>query len=411
MGQKRFSLMIALVVLVILAQIGVVSAQKVTLTYWHGYNPVETRHFEETIIPLFEAKHPNVTVEAVAVPYDQFYQKIIVSIAGGMVPDLIRADLAWVPQLANLGVLVPLSKEMVDFEVYKNKVFPGTLEPNFWAGEYYGLPLDTNTRVLFWNKELFSAADLSGPPATFGEFLQYAEILAELEGVWGYAEGGTGGWNVLPLMWSNGGQLTDDEITRATGYLNSPSNVELLELLVEMLERGSLGPSILGDGFSTADGYAQGRYGMIIDGPWMVSIFADQYDDFEAQMALLPSGDGGSVSVVGGQDIVVFEGSKNKEAAFDFIRFMLQDEIQLSMAEVGQMPVIQHLEESSYIQEHPFYGIFFEQMKTARARTPHPEWPEIDRVLGNAVTRVLMKELTAQEALDEAAQEIDVLLQ
>lgn len=407
---ERFSIVVGVLVVFLALNLAVVNAQQVTLTYWHGYNPVETKHFEENVIPLFEEEYPNVKVEAIAVPYDQFYQKIIVSIAGGMAPDLIRADLAWVPQLANLGVLVPLDEYMDDFEEYKEKVFVGTLEPNYWQGNYYGLPLDTNTRVLFWNAELFAEANLPGPPETLEEFFEYAERLSELDGVWGFAEGGTGGWNILPLFWSNGGLLTDEEITQASGYLNSDRNVELLERLVEMYDRGSLAPSILGDGFSTADGYAQNRYGMIVDGPWMVPIFRDQYPYFEAHMAPLPAGLGGSISVVGGEDIVVFEQSQHKEEAINFIRFMLRDDIQLSMAEVGQMPVIEHLEQSDYVLEHPYYGVFFEQMKTARARTPHPEWSEMDRILSNAITRALMKEVSPKDALDQAASEIDQLL-
>jgi multiple sugar transport system substrate-binding protein len=386
------------------------TSETITLTFWHGYNPVETEHFEKNVVPKFEEKYPGVKIKSVAVPYDQFYQKLITAISGGTAPDLVRADLAWVPQLAKIDALEPLDELMEDFNSYKENVFPGTLSPNKWKDHYYGLPLDTNTRVLLWNKTLFDKAGIKEPPKTLDEFVSTIEKLSEKGKTWGYAEGGTGGWNVLPLIWSAGGEITDENMTKSSGYLNSPESVSLLEKLVELNKKGNLAPSILGGGLSTADGYAQDKYAMILDGPWMVPIFKEQYPNFEVKMSLVPEGKGGSVSVVGGEDIVLFKQSKHKKEAADFIRFMLSEETQLSMAEVGQIPVLQDLAESDYMKNHPYYGIFMEQLKTAKARTPHPEWNKIDTVISEAFQLALRGDKSPKEALDEAAKKVDAIL-
>jgi ABC-type glycerol-3-phosphate transport system substrate-binding protein len=44
----------------------------------------------------FEAKHPGVTVNLVGAPYDEQYQKIILSKAGGVKPDVFQIDQPWV---------------------------------------------------------------------------------------------------------------------------------------------------------------------------------------------------------------------------------------------------------------------------------------------------------------------------
>src|SRR5690606_36046300 len=103
-------------------------------------------------------------------PYDEFRKKLLTSMAGGTAPDLIRADIAWVPEFAELGALARLDEVMPDFDDYAGKVFPGPLSTNLWKGNYYGLPLDTNTRLLLWNKQMYEAAGLSEPPATIEEF-------------------------------------------------------------------------------------------------------------------------------------------------------------------------------------------------------------------------------------------------
>ncbi len=124
----------------------------------------------------------------------------------------------------------------------------------------------------------------------------------------------------------------------------------------------------------------------------------------------MPVGDGGSISVVGGEDIVIFEQSENKQAAAEFVRYMLSEETQLAMSGVGQMPVLKFLVESGAFDDHPFFGVFLEQLLTSRARLPHPAWPNFKEIVITTGGAILAGERPVQEALDEAAAQIDLLL-
>jgi multiple sugar transport system substrate-binding protein len=387
--------------------------EPVTITFWHAYNEVspENEMLVETLIPMFEAEHPNIKVESLPVPYGEFRQKLLTSMAGGVAPNLIRADIIWVPELAELGALAPLDEIMPDFDEYKAKVFPGPLSTNLWNGHYYGLPLDTNTRVWFWNKEMYEAAGIAGPPETIDDVVAQCEAIKALgEDRYVFADGGIYPWAMLPWLWSFGGEITDPEITKASGYLNGPKSVAAYEFWLQFLKDGCLAPSVLGSGVDAGTGYAQDLYANYLDGPWMYPIYEGQFPDKQLHAALMPAGDGGSASVVGGEDIVLLQQSPNKEEAMEFIRFTLSTEYQLKMAEVGQMMVLSELLESDYIKNHPYYGTFLEQLKTAQARTPHPAWTKMDEILNNAGQAILREEKTVQEALDEAAAEIDALL-
>jgi multiple sugar transport system substrate-binding protein len=147
---------------------------------------------------------------------------------------------------------------------------------------------------------------------------------------------------------------------------------------------------------------------MILEGPWMPGIFKNQFPDLAYEYATVPAGPGGSESVVGGEDIVVFGSTKNKEAALAFTRFMVSEEAQLAMGKIGQMPVLQSLAGNPDLPD--YYPTFQEQLKTAKARTPVPSWPKIDETVSNAVLKALRGESTVQAALDEAATQIDALL-
>ncbi|HIC88216.1 MAG TPA: extracellular solute-binding protein [Anaerolineae bacterium] len=385
----------------------------VTITFWHAYNEVspENKMLVETLIPMFEASHPNIKVESQAVPYNEFRQKLLTSMAGGVAPDLIRSDIIWVPELADMGALVALDEAMPDFEDYKAKVFPGPLSTNFWQGHYYGLPLDTNTRVWFWNKEMYEAAGIPEPPKTIDDVMAQCDKIKALgEDKYVFADGGTYAWAVLPWIWSFGGAVTDPDITTATGYLNGSGTVAAYQFWLDMYKQGCLSPSVLGSGVDAGTGYAQDIYANYLDGPWMYPIYEAQFPNKQLHATLMPAGPGGSISVVGGEDIVLFQQSKHKEEAMEFIRFALSPEYQLKMAETGQLMVLTELLESDYIKNHPYYGIFLEQLKTAKARTPHPAWTKMDEIITNAGQAILREEKGVQEALDEAAAEIDALL-
>ena len=382
------------------------------VSFWHAYSAdsPEVQTLEDVLIPRFEEMHPDVDVESVPVPYDELHQKLVTAVAGGQLPDLVRSDIIWVPELADLGVLVPLDEAMPDFQALADQMFPGPLATNAWEDHYYGLPLDTNTRVLMYNAEALAAGGIEAPPATFDELRAAATALSGTD-VFAFADNSTSGWNVLPWIWSAGGDITDADVTTATGYLNSPESVAGVQLLVDLYNEESIPDIILGDegGTPTSEGLATGMYATILDGPWMFPIFADQFPDFELQTALVPAGPGGSISVVGGESIVMTEGSENKAAAAEFMRFLLSEEAQLAMAEVGQMPVLSSLgEQLTEIQD--YYGVFVEQLATARPRTPTPAWPRIDEVLLTNIQQAVRGDVTVQEALDTAAAEIDGLL-
>ncbi|HEX8218153.1 MAG TPA: extracellular solute-binding protein [Chloroflexia bacterium] len=383
-----------------------------TVTFWSSYNTVspEMETLTGQIIPAFQKQYPNVTVKAQALPGDELRQKLLTSIAGGETPDVVRADIIWVPEFAELGALAKLDEEMEDFDDLKEQVYPGPLSTNFYKGNYYGLPLDTNTKVAFYNNEVLAAAGMSAPPKDWAEFTTFCEKVKALNkpDTYCYAESGTGPWSILPWIWAGGGSVTDPEYTKATGYVNSPKTVAALTTLRDLLKNGLISPSILGGGMATSDALGKGQAGMIIEGPWMPPIFEKQFPELKYTLATLPAGAGGTSSVVGGEDIVLFEKSQNKEASVAFIRFMLSEEAQLAMGKVGQMPVLKSLSGNSAMPA--YYATFQEQLQTAQARTPSPAWPKIDEALNTAFQEVFRGEKEPQAALDEAATVIDGLL-
>ena len=183
------------------------SAPVVTLQFWNTYNAVgKPSEFStmQGILNRFEKENPGIKVVSVKVPYGDLLDKFIAAAAAGNPPALLRSDIAWVPTLAADGVLLNMSRQKWAQPILKGAL-PGPLSTNYYQGSYYGIPDDTNTQAMFWNKTLFAAAGLSGPPTTLTQlWADAAKLTNSAKGQFGLSVGGTDLWNVAPFIWSDG---------------------------------------------------------------------------------------------------------------------------------------------------------------------------------------------------------------
>lgn len=386
--------------------------EEVTINFWHHYSAqsAENETLTNKLIPKFEEENPGIKVNAVSHEWADLHEKILISAQSDTLPDVARLDSAWIPEFEKMGILVPLDQEISDF----NDVAGGLLDSAMstaTVGEHsYGLALNTNSKILFYNVKALEEAGIA-VPTTMDEFVSAVKALAGTnengQQVWGYDEPALAGWNLCPFIWSMGGALTNDEETAASGYINSPETVKAIETLAELYQEGAITGWNSGD-IPMTDGFGTGRYMMLLEGPWKVAEMAGAYPDFEYATTEIPAGDGGSISVLGGEDISMFN-SANKDAAWKFMKFMTSPYAQEEMAKCGQIPVNKETLESDTVKSADF-APFIDAIKTAKSRPTVACWSEMDSELSVAVTAVMNGEKTAQEAMDELAVKFDDML-
>lgn len=381
-----------------------------TITYWHTYSAdsKEVSTLETEVIPAFEKANPGIKVKDVAVPYNDMHQKLVTGVAGGELPDLVRADIIWVPELANLGVLEPLDTAMSDFGTFKDAVYPGPLATNAWKGHYFGLPLDTNTLVQLYNPKLLKSVGASAP-ASMDDLKALAAKLVK-NGKYAYADNDLKGWNTLPFIWSFGGDITDPTVTKASGYVNSEATVNAITFLYQLYKEGAIPKFVTQSGATqTNDGFAKGQYATILGGPWMYPLLAGSNPDFAFSATKVPAGSAGSISVVGGENLVLTSSSTHKDAAMTFMRYLMSEDAQTTFAKVGQFSVLKSLgDKMTGIQ--PYYKTFVEQIATSRPRPATPAWSEIDAKMSSALQEAYLGNGDIKGALDKLAPELDALL-
>lgn len=216
--------------------------EEVTITYWHTHGDAEEVVLKEQIVPEFEKQFPNIHVKLVRMPYDGLKQQVIQGVSSGTAPDLMRMDIIWVTEFAKLGALVPVD-DLPGFAEMKETLFEGPLSTNYYEGKYYGLPLNTNCLSGAWSKTMLDQLGLTEVPKTYDDMLALKDQLKE--GQYLFATEDTNTWATAPLFYSLGGTYTNEDYTKASGYLNGEASVKALETIVQWYDEGILGPATM----------------------------------------------------------------------------------------------------------------------------------------------------------------------
>ncbi len=386
------------------------TAAPVTIEFWHNYSESDGQiAVLDELIAKFEAANPGITVEPVYMEWSALHDGVVAGATTGTLPDVLRGDIAFVPQFGALNVLVDMST-LPGYADMAASVLPSANSTTSMNGGNYGLAANTNTKILYYNKTLLDAAGVA-VPTTQDEMWAAASKLSG-DGKFGFVEAWTGWWNVGPYIWSNGGDVLSPDNTTATGYINGEAAVATIQKLADLYAAKALtGPTMDPGAIGDTDGWAAGTYAMEVDGPWRGSALNSAKIEYGA--IPLPKGTASSTSVLGGEDFMMFTSSTDaeKEAAWKFIQFMDSEESQVAMAKVGQMPVnLAALQNADALAAMPLLPVYVEALQTAKSRPVIPQWSEIEGIVATKVSEAITGVKPVQTAMDEAATEINALL-
>jgi multiple sugar transport system substrate-binding protein len=101
----------------------------------------------------------------------------------------------------------------------------------------------------------------------------------------------------------------------------------------------------------------------------------------------------------------------HKQIAFDFILWATSRQTMIDLAYLG-LPPTRHsvFQDPTLVEQFWWFPATEEALQHATWRPRTPEWNKIEHILGNYLARALSDELTPQEALDQAAQDIQKLM-
>jgi multiple sugar transport system substrate-binding protein len=361
--------------------------------------------------------HPGVSIKIVPQTANDMSTKLPATVAGGKNPDITFIDAGTVStKLAANNKLLALDDLGVN--ELKAKFYPSVWDSFTWKDKTYGLRITANNLGLFYNKELFDKAGVPYPTDhwTWDDLKNAAKkLINESKGVYGLdlpyynPQGGWSTWIWLPFLWQNGGSFLNDNRTKAV--FNSSEGVETVKYWDQLIKekvtpRAAAGPNV--------DRFLTQKTAMVINGPWMIGPwYQDPTMKGKIGVAMLP-GQKQQATNIGGEGLVIFKNTKHPQEAYDYVKHLTTDPEFLKQFYQAWITVPPLKEFAGFYDQDPFYAepmkVFNEQMKYGKSRQFVPAWGEITDVVDRKLSEVFTNGKDPQQALNDAAQQVDSLL-
>jgi multiple sugar transport system substrate-binding protein len=378
----------------------------------------------------FEAAHKGMKVDLVPIEAqenDYATKLALMNQSAATAPDVMYEDTFRVQPDSDAGYLAPLDDYTADWDEWGNFYNNAKSAGLGSDGKTYGIPMGTDTRAIWYNKELFADAGLPVPfePKTWDDVLDAAAtVKAELPGVIplnvysGKAQGEAASMQGFEmLLYGTGDTLYDADskkwVTGSKGFVDSLG-------FIEDVYQGDLGPTPeqaldknVGN-LVSAEWMPQGKLAMGIDGSWLSGTWLEsgtapwpEWSDVMGQAAM-PTQNGqepGATSMSGGWTLAMGAKSKNPDAAWDFISLALNKEnSQAYDIAASQIAVRDDVStDPEYQAANPSFGFFSDIVEVTNFRPATSDYAEIS----SAITVAMESVMTGQQSPEEAAATYD----
>lgn len=314
----------------------------------------------------FEKANPGITIEQ-RVYVNNFDQGIQTEYAAGVAPDVFFLDIASAANYIDKKVVMPLDDYLTD-EASKH----GEVAMNGFTGKdgkIYGLPKDSATLVLFYNKDYFKIAGIEKAPATWDELVEASEKLLSAQDAGKLPKEFTNpmsmmldGVRVAPFIYSNGGNLVDEN---GDLDLSDPKTKEAMEFYYSLIKNG-YADIPQNQGTSTiVSSMSEGRTAMIMSGTWAEKNIRAHSPNLNYAKSILPYSKEPATMFLS-VAYAVNSKTKHKEAAAKFVKFISGIEGQTISIEDGHaLPTLKDLREE-FLTNYPEKEAFMTSMKFAR---------------------------------------------
>lgn len=370
---------------------------------------------EDVLTSAFKEKYPNVDVVTQysgSTSWDGFFTDLQVAIAGGADLDLVYVPTEGQRLFAGKGLIEPLDsylerdrEEMATFNEEANQaILNMAKEKASTDGQTYFIPYLYNTMGIYYNKQVFTEANVDFPSATW-TWDDFESTLAELKsaGVQYPVSLDNGLFTgISPWLLTNGANVLNDDWSEST--IGSPEAVEAVAFAARIVE-GGYSP-IPGGQFNVNQQFAQGNVAMFGGGAWPTGgLLASELelDDFGIAPWPMNTRQG---SPVGWGSQGMLASSKNKEAAWAFIKFLTSPEAQdlIGLQRLNSaFPILK----SSIDKAASVYPEGYQYLFEALDYSSPVAGPDNSIAIQQSVQDVYLSILTGQREAGEALRELD----
>jgi multiple sugar transport system substrate-binding protein len=341
--------------------------------------------------------------------------RLSTSFAAGTPPDVFLLNYRFYGQFAARDALEPLEDRVQRSEAFSERDFyPQAIDAFRFGGTLQCLPQNISSLVVYYNRDLFRTRGVREPRRgwTWTEFILAAGQLTVDKDRDGRPEQyGLGVEPTLirlaPFVWSNGGEVVDDERNPTRLALDSPAALEAMTQFLSLRKSYRVVPT---DQEVEAEDdearFMNGRLGMILSSRRSTPAFRT-ITAFDWDIAPLPRFRK-AAGILHSDAYCMARVSKHKDEAWRFIEFALGPTGQRIVARTGRtVPSLISVSRSKAFldpeQKPRNSKVFLDTIPTIRRVPSISTWPEIedatDGILENGMYMPIAPEHIARQAI------------
>lgn len=340
------------------------SSAEITLrmSVWDGDKALETI---KAIAKNFEKENPGIKVRIENYDYTLYHQKMVITYAAGVAPDVVMMDGSHYQFLAARGALLPLNQffeKSPGFDI--NEFYKPIVDSYTYKGDLYILPRDiAPIGLIYYNKKIFEELNIPFPDGTWTwdfhvrpelrdkDFLWVCQQMAKKDKDGRYTR-----WGFAPFDYGNFaenlalqlGALRYDNIAEPTkSLMDAPNRIKAYQFASDFSNKLHLGPSNSDAAGSlmmtTQQMFVQQKIGMYQCGIWevpnmrkMLKPGSPEWFDWDIALAPSHAGPGGVKKfTTGGSGYAIMASTKNKEAAWKLTSYFSGPPGMTAMAKAG----------------------------------------------------------------------------
>lgn len=379
------------------------AAEGKTITHWYWADSSDySAKMKEIVSDFNKSNKSGITVVAEEYPWDggAYSETVFNAVMGGGGPDTAAWKLTATPLFTANNLLASLDDYIANWE-NKDDIDQNIYDIMKQAGgkdETYVMPWNIQVLYVYYRPSIFEKAGVT-VPTTYEEFLEVIKkTTMDTDGdgktdIYGFgmrgAKGGQEPWG--SFVHGRGGSFED---------MTSAESVQGMQDFIDIFQNGYVPPTATQDGFNEIiANFKSGKTAMTIhhtgSSAGMVETFGEDVAAFP-----FPAGKGQWTSM-GDTENVIFESSKNKDAAFEWVSYLAAGEGQEKWCKItGNVPVSKRVQALPEFQDNKFMKASIAGQSYAGIlpiRDTTTEW--INTVWPNTVASALSGKTKAADAM------------
>jgi multiple sugar transport system substrate-binding protein len=305
---------------------------ELSFAFWGG-STGETAGFQNAK-DKFEAANPGAKITLKTVPYDGFFAGIDRGLQSGTAPDVFRVDYTTIGKYSSKDVLLDMTPYFTDDEVAA--FLPALWEGIKFSGVPYGVPHQTDTSCIVYDKNLLAAAGITTVPDSLDNawtWEEFADVATKLRSslpatkfpfAYNWTQAGAYRW--LSWHYEAGGTVLNEDLTASAFKSDAATkSVDFTKSFFQnkwVPDTNTVKTSKYSDDFFRSELVA-----MTFVGDFLVPALADPKSGYKGEWAAtyLPR-DKGAAADLGGNAIVARKDTKNPDLAAAFLKFLVAEE-------------------------------------------------------------------------------------